>query len=131
MYKVLNSIFQMEILRFISAVFYGGPDVLQASGQIPSVVEITPLMFYAVFGKEVQDRDSTSFYNAAEANEVVERVLELLDHWPQEWGPVAPEEIGIVTPYHDQVGLVGDSVFIYDFSSLSCSLLVYITLCTL
>lgn len=93
----------MEILRFISAVFYGGPDILKAQGNIPSVVELTPMIFYAVTGREIQDADSTSFYNTAEVMEVVERVVELVTHWPQEWGPVAPEEIGIVTPYHDQV----------------------------
>jgi hypothetical protein len=38
----------MEILRFISAVFYGGPEKLTAAGQVPSVVEITPLVFYTV-----------------------------------------------------------------------------------
>ena len=37
-----------EILRFISSVFYGGPENLKAYGRIPSVVYITPLMFYAV-----------------------------------------------------------------------------------
>ena len=37
-----------EILRFISSVFYGGPDSLKAFGKIPSVMGITPLMFYAV-----------------------------------------------------------------------------------
>ncbi|XP_025107228.1 helicase with zinc finger domain 2-like isoform X5 [Pomacea canaliculata] len=94
---------KMEILRFISAVFYGGPDILKAQGNIPSVVELTPMIFYAVTGREIQDADSTSFYNTAEVMEVVERVVELVTHWPQEWGPVAPEEIGIVTPYHDQV----------------------------
>ena len=37
-----------EILRLISSIFYGGPDNLKAYGNIPSVVRITPLMFYAV-----------------------------------------------------------------------------------
>ncbi|KAK7471580.1 hypothetical protein BaRGS_00035778, partial [Batillaria attramentaria] len=94
---------KMEILRFISAVFYGGPEQLKAYGNIPSVVELTPLMFNAVQGKEVQDTDSTSFYNSAEATEVVDRVVELINSWPMEWGECRPEEIGIVTPYHDQV----------------------------
>ena len=37
-----------EILRFISSVFYGGPENLKAYGKIPSVVHLTPLTFYAV-----------------------------------------------------------------------------------
>ncbi|KAL8623914.1 hypothetical protein ACOMHN_054255 [Nucella lapillus] len=94
---------KMEILRFISTVFYGGPGKLTASGCIPSVVTVTPLQFYVVQGLEVQEQDSTSFKNMAESSEVAERVTELLDHWPEEWGPVAPEEISVVTPYHDQV----------------------------
>lgn len=93
----------MEILRFISAVFYGGPDKLTAAANIPSVLEWTPLLYYAVQGREVQDKESTSFYNRAESSEVVERVIELLDDWPREWGAATPEEIGVVTPYHDQV----------------------------
>ncbi|XP_070186287.1 3'-5' exoribonuclease HELZ2-like isoform X2 [Littorina saxatilis] len=94
---------KMEILRFISAVFYGGPDKLTAAANIPSVLEWTPLLYYAVQGREVQDKESTSFYNRAESSEVVERVIELLDDWPREWGAATPEEIGVVTPYHDQV----------------------------
>lgn len=94
---------KMEILRFISAIFYGGPDMLKAYGNIPSVVEVTPLVFHVVQGREVQDADSTSFYNTAECMEVVDRVVDLINNWPLEWGDCAPEEIGIVTPYHDQV----------------------------
>lgn len=94
---------KMEILRFIAAVFYGGPEKLTACGNVPSVVEITPLLFYAVQGQEVQQADSTSFFNHAETSEIVERIVELVDNWPQEWGRVAPEEIGVVAPYHDQV----------------------------
>ena len=93
----------MEILRFISAVFYGGPEKLTAGGSIPSVVEITPLQFYAVQGKEVQDTESTSFYNHAESSEVVEQVEQLLINWPQEWGRKSPEDIGVISPYYDQV----------------------------
>ena len=118
---------QMEILRFISAVFYGGPDKLTASGNIPSVVELTPLQFYAVQGREVQESDSTSYHNQAESSEVVERVMELLDNWPLEWGKVAPEQIGIVTPYHDQVRVTRFAIrFLTEVCFCTCSGIEYV-----
>ena len=94
---------KMEILRFISAIFYGGPDKLKALGSIPAVVEITPLVFYAVQGCEIQEADSTSYYNISEIQEVVERVDELYTMWPAEWGPRKADDIMVVTAYYDQV----------------------------
>ncbi|RUS75490.1 hypothetical protein EGW08_016758 [Elysia chlorotica] len=92
-----------EILRFISSVFYGGPESLKAYGKIPSVMGITPLMFYAVQGRESQNVDSTSYLNHSEAQEVVVRVAELLDNWPAEWGPKDPSQIAVISTYSDQV----------------------------
>ncbi|XP_046550029.1 LOW QUALITY PROTEIN: helicase with zinc finger domain 2-like [Haliotis rubra] len=97
---------KMEILRFISAIFYGGPDSLKAMGIVPSVVELTPLVFYVVQGREIQDSDSTSYYNMSEVEEIVERVEDLFNNWPTEWGERAPQEIEVVTPYYDQVVLI-------------------------
>ena len=93
----------MEILRFISSIFYGGPDKLVSRANLPSVLGITPLMFYAVQGVEVQDGDSISFYNTSEVQEIVERVQELYNQWPTQWGERKAKEIGVVTPYYDQV----------------------------
>lgn len=94
---------KMEILRFISSVFYGGPDRLISQSNLQSVLEITPLMFYGVQGVEIQDMDSVSFYNTSEVQEIVERVKELYDTWPSQWGPRQAKKIGVVTPYYDQV----------------------------
>ena len=96
---------KMEILRFISSSFFGGPDKLKSEANIPSVVEITPLMFYTVQGREIQDETSISFYNMAEVWEIVERVDFIYQNWPEEWGPVNAKEIGVVTPYYDQVSV--------------------------
>lgn len=96
---------KFEILRFISAVFYGGPDILKSEANIPSVLSITPLVFYSVQGREVQDENNVSYYNMSEVQEIVERVEELYEKWPEEWGPPAAREIGVVTPYYDQVGI--------------------------
>lgn len=92
-----------EILRFISSVFYGGPDNLKAYGQIPSVMGLTPLMFYAVQGTEVQNSNSTSYLNHAEAQEIVERVSDLLENWPEEWGEMDPKKVGVIATYTDQI----------------------------
>lgn len=96
---------KMEILRFISAVFYGGPDVLKSEANIPSVLSVTPLAFHAVQGREVQDENSISYYNMSEVQEIVVRVEDLLENWPEEWGPQSAKDIGVVTPYYDQVSV--------------------------
>ena len=44
---------KMEILRFISAVFYDGPDSLIACSEQPHVNGIVPLTFYTAQGREV------------------------------------------------------------------------------
>ena len=62
-----------------------------------------PLTFYTAQGQEVLDGDSTSYYNIAEVEEIVDRVDELFKHWPEEWGERKAELIGVVTPYADQV----------------------------
>lgn len=94
---------KMEILRFLAAVFYGGPEGLIAcSNQLP-VDDLVPLSFYTAFGREIQDHDSTSYYNLAEIEEVVERVSELYNNWPKDWNDPTAESILVVTPYLDQV----------------------------
>lgn len=58
-------------------------------------------------GHEVQQSDSTSYYNAAEVQEVTDRVEELFDSWPlAEWGERRAEYIAVVTPYFDQVNRI-------------------------
>lgn len=84
-------------------MFYGGPDVLKSEANIPSVLSITPLLFYAVQGREVQDEDNVSYYNMSEVQQIVELVDDLFDKWPDEWGPPSAKDIGVVTPYYDQV----------------------------
>ncbi|GFR93377.1 helicase with zinc finger domain 2, partial [Elysia marginata] len=92
-----------EILQFISAVFYKSPGSLKACGDIPDLIEMPPLAFYVVQGKESQRADSISYLNVAEAQEVVARVTELLDNWPLEWGPMEPRQVAVITTYSDQI----------------------------
>ena len=42
-----------RILKFLSATFYGGPDILVACSTQPTVSRLTPINFYAAFGTEV------------------------------------------------------------------------------
>jgi len=42
-----------RILQFLSATFYGGPDVLVSCSTQPSAPRHTPINFYAAFGTEV------------------------------------------------------------------------------
>ncbi|XP_074646768.1 3'-5' exoribonuclease HELZ2-like isoform X2 [Tubulanus polymorphus] len=95
---------RMEILRFISAVFYGGPHQLIACSNDNTTIEHAAMVFYTTRGREIQQTDSTSFYNTAEIDEVVTRVEELYERWPvTAWGEKRAETIAVVTPYHDQV----------------------------
>ena len=95
-----------EILRFISAVHYGGPDELRAESEQPTCDNIVPLTLYTAQGREVLDADKTSFYNQAEVDEVTARVEELYNNWPPEWGAREPEMIGVITPYFEQVTIL-------------------------
>ncbi|CAH1794927.1 unnamed protein product, partial [Owenia fusiformis] len=93
---------KMEILRFISVAFYGGPQkLIPKSQQLPS--SKPPLVFYAAEGKEIQDKNSVAYYNNAEIEEVTDRVEEIYNEWPEAWGERQPSLIGIVTPYTEQV----------------------------
>lgn len=89
------------IIKFTSELFY--EQKLVASGKIPKHDRFYPLSFFTTRGEDVQDRNSTTFYNNAEVYEVVERVSDLRKKWPSSWGKFSDQSIGIMTPYADQV----------------------------
>ncbi|XP_067648510.1 probable helicase with zinc finger domain [Eurosta solidaginis] len=89
------------IIKFTSELFY--EQKLIASGKQPRHERFYPLTFFTTRGEDVQDKNSTAFYNNAEVYEVVERVSELRRKWPISWGKVNDASIGIMTPYADQV----------------------------
>ncbi|NWW98389.1 HELZ helicase, partial [Caloenas nicobarica] len=74
-----------------------------ASGKQPAHKDFYPLTFFTARGEDVQEKNSTAFYNNAEVFEVVERVEELRRKWPVAWGKLDDGSIGVVTPYADQV----------------------------
>ncbi|XP_014678859.1 PREDICTED: probable helicase with zinc finger domain [Priapulus caudatus] len=89
------------IITFASQVFYNNK--LVASGNVEKHSNLHPLSFFCAMGQDVQDQNSTTFYNNAEVYEIVERVAELQKNWPKSWGRQDENSIGVVTPYADQV----------------------------
>lgn len=89
------------IIGFTSELFY--EQMLIASGKQPRHEKFYPLTFFTTRGEDVQDQNSTAFYNNSEVYEVVERVNELRSNWPASWGKLDEQSIGIMTPYADQV----------------------------
>lgn len=89
------------IIKFTSELFYD--QKLIASGKQPRHEKFYPLTFFTTRGEDIQDKNSTAFYNNAEVYEVVERVCELRKKWPALWGKFNEQSIGIMTPYADQV----------------------------
>ncbi|VTJ65717.1 Hypothetical predicted protein [Marmota monax] len=89
------------IINYTSELFYEGK--LMASGKQPAHKDFYPLTFFTARGEDVQEKNSTAYYNNAEVFEVVERVEELRRKWPVAWGKLDDGSIGVVTPYADQV----------------------------
>ncbi|XP_059526028.1 probable helicase with zinc finger domain isoform X5 [Myotis daubentonii] len=92
---------QARPLSYTSELFYEGK--LMASGKQPAHKDFYPLTFFTARGEDVQEKNSTAYYNNAEVFEVVERVEELRRKWPVAWGKLDDGSIGVVTPYADQV----------------------------
>jgi len=89
------------IVDYTSDMFY--QQKLVASGKQPCHPVWHPLTFFTARGEDYQDTASTSFYNNSEVAEIVDRMAELKRNWPKIWGYKDECEIGVVTPYHDQV----------------------------
>ncbi len=89
------------IIKYTSDLFYD--QKLLASGRQPAHGEWHPLTLFSTKGEDMQDVNSTSFYNDAEVYEVVTRVADLQQNWPKAWGHRDENSIGVVTPYYDQV----------------------------
>jgi len=90
-----------EILTFPSDKFYGGDVVPMGDKDNPAHPTLGPMMFYACQGTEVKYGDS--FLNEAEVGEVVKRVKELAETWPECWGTKNLQDIAVLAAYKYQV----------------------------
>lgn len=86
------------IIEFVSKHFYVGKgNAIQASGDILPHPEIYPLMFCHVSGVAERDIAMTSWHNASEIIQVVEKVKEIYQRWPEEWGDRDLKRICVVS----------------------------------
>lgn len=86
------------IIEFVSKHFYVGKgNAIQASGNIPPHPEIYPLMFCHVSGVAERDIAMISWHNASEIIQVVEKVREIYQRWPEEWGDRDLKRICVVS----------------------------------
>ena len=92
------------IVGYTSDMFYH--QKLVASSRQPAHPTWYPLSFFTARGEETQEQASTSYYNNSEVAELVDRLAELKRSWPQCWGKRDQAQIGVVTPYHDQVARI-------------------------
>lgn len=91
-----------QVLQFSSDMFYGGK--LSSCSKQPLHPLLGPLVFYSALGKEELEQNHSSYRNLAEVNEVVKRVKQLTDSWPDdEWGPKDLKEVAVVSSYRYQV----------------------------
>ncbi|NWH59870.1 HELZ2 Helicase, partial [Geococcyx californianus] len=75
------------IIEFVSKHFYiGNGNAIQASGKIPPHPEIYPLVFCHVSGVAERDMSMISWHNTSEIIQVIEKVKEIYQRWPDEWG---------------------------------------------
>lgn len=86
------------IIEFVSKHFYiGKGNAIHASGNIPPHPEIYPLMFCHVPGVAERDMSMISWHNASEITQVVEKVEEIYQRWPHEWGAQDQKRICVVS----------------------------------
>ncbi|XP_054029482.1 helicase with zinc finger domain 2 [Dryobates pubescens] len=86
------------IIEFVSKHFYVGKgDAIHASGSIPPHPEIYPLVFCHVAGVAEKDISMISWHNASEIVQVVEKVKEICERWPDEWGARDLKKICVVS----------------------------------
>ena len=91
-----------QVLQFSSDMFYGGK--LSSCSKQPLHPLLGPLVFYSALGKVEIEQNHSSYRNLAEVNEVVKRVKQLTDSWPDaEWGPKDLKEVAVVSSYRYQV----------------------------
>ncbi|KAM6120774.1 LOW QUALITY PROTEIN: 3'-5' exoribonuclease HELZ2 [Phoenicopterus ruber ruber] len=86
------------IIEFVSKHFYiSKGNAIQASGNILPHPEIYPLMFCHVSGVAERDMSMISWHNTSEIIQVIEKVNEIYQRWPDEWGDRDLKRICVVS----------------------------------
>ncbi|KAG8131557.1 hypothetical protein E2320_009478 [Naja naja] len=86
------------IIEFVSKHFYvGREDTIGAKGNVPPHPEFYPLMFCHVSGSAEKDR-SMSWYNISEIEQIIEKVQEMDQKWPDEWGQKKLKSLNLDDP---------------------------------
>ncbi|KAJ6644690.1 hypothetical protein lerEdw1_013648 [Lerista edwardsae] len=89
------------IIDFVSRHFYVGKgDAIWAKGNVPPHPEFHPFMFCHVAGPAERDESMpsmSSWYNTSEIAQVVEKVQEMSQRWPDEWGALELGQICVVS----------------------------------
>ncbi|NXX99582.1 HELZ2 Helicase, partial [Centropus bengalensis] len=86
------------IIEFVSKHFYiGKGNAIQASGNILPHPEIYPLVFCHVSGVAERDISMISWHNTSEIVQVIEKVKEIYQRWPDEWGVRDLKKICVVS----------------------------------
>ncbi|NXY48116.1 HELZ2 Helicase, partial [Ceuthmochares aereus] len=86
------------IIEFVSKHFYiGNGNAIQASGNILPHPEIYPLVFCHVAGVAERDISMISWHNTSEITQVIEKVKEIYQRWPDEWGDRDLKRICVVS----------------------------------
>ncbi|NXI53091.1 HELZ2 Helicase, partial [Chloroceryle aenea] len=86
------------IIEFVSKHFYVGKgNTIHAKRNIPPHPEIYPLVFCHVSGVAEKDISMISWHNASEIIQVVEKVKEIYERWPDEWGARDLKRICVVS----------------------------------
>ncbi|XP_078507821.1 3'-5' exoribonuclease HELZ2 isoform X1 [Lissotriton helveticus] len=86
------------IIQFVSKHFYiGNGNAIEACGKIPPHPENYPLIFCHTHGMCERDSSSTSWMNPAEILQVREKVLEVVQNWPVEWGQISRSKICVLS----------------------------------
>lgn len=100
------------IIEFVSKHFYvGREDTISAKGNVPPHPEFYPLMFCHVSSSAEKDR-SMSWYNISEIEQIIEKVQEMDQKWPVEWGQKNLKSICVVS-YGIQVRCQGRVLFLH------------------
>jgi superfamily I DNA and/or RNA helicase len=102
----LNRQYRMndEIAKFPNEEFYEGSLTTDDSSEDSCVGDLSPMVAFHIEGNEKIDDTTKSKYNEEEADVVANQVARI-----QQEG-LEPEEIGVITPYTAQIGIVSEAL---------------------